>query len=62
MTTPRDELQQMIEDCEKRESRMNDWQRGFVDSISRQLAEGRTLTPKQDEALTEVWNQVTEKG
>lgn len=56
------EHEQMVADCEARESRLSDWQRGFVDSIGRQLAQGRSLTPKQVEALEEVWERATAQG
>lgn len=56
------EQEQMIADCEARESRLTDWQRSFVDSISKQLADGRSLTKKQDDMLTEVWDAATAKG
>lgn len=53
---------QLIEDCEARESRLNDWERGFIDSIERQIANGTRLTNKQAEALNEVWERATAKG
>lgn len=56
------EQMQMIEDCENREQRLNDWQRGFIDSIKRQIEEGRPLSKKQAEKLDEVWESATEKG
>jgi hypothetical protein len=57
-----DETQQLIEDCEARESRLTDWERGFVDSIKGQLAGGGSLTKLQAEKLGEVWDRVTAKG
>lgn len=57
-----DEHQQMVEDCEKRESRLDDWQRSFIDSIGRQLAEGRALTKAQADKLDEVWEHATARG
>lgn len=58
MSTP-DEIVQMVQDCMERESRLSDWERGFLDSIEKQLAEGRSLTPKQDERLSSIWEKVT---
>ena len=29
----------LLDDCEKREERLNDWERGFVDSLRRQIEE-----------------------
>ena len=59
MTTKNDEHQQMVTDCENRESKLTDWDRSFIDSISRQLAEGRALTDKQAERLDAIWERVT---
>lgn len=53
---------QMIEDCEKRESRLSDWEREFIASLSEQIGRGRTLTPKQAETLERVWNEATRRG
>lgn len=57
--TDHDEHAQMVEDCENRESKLTDWERGFIDSLSKQLAEGRRLTEKQAAALDEIWERVT---
>jgi hypothetical protein len=53
------EEEQMVADCEARESKLTDWERQFVDSISRQLLDGKTLTRKQSERLEEIWDRVT---
>lgn len=62
MATWADEYMTLIEDCENRESRLNEWQRTFIDSMRRQLEAGRRPTPKQIEALDEVWEQATKRG
>lgn len=54
-----DEAAQLVADCEARESKLSDWERGFIDSIGKQLAAGRSLTPKQIERLDEIWERVT---
>ena len=56
------EYLQMVDDCESRESRLTDWERTFVDSIKRQLGDGKTLSLKQIETLDEIWERVTAKG
>jgi len=56
------EYLQQVTDCENRESRLGDWDRTFIDSIRRQLEQGRTLTPKQIEKLDEVWERATKHG
>lgn len=53
------EHQQMVTDCENRESKLTDWERSFIDSISRQLADGRRLSEKQAQRLDEIWERVT---
>jgi len=53
------EHEQMIQDCETRESKLTDWERTFIDSISNQIAEGKSLSPKQAETLDKIWERVT---
>lgn len=57
-----DEILQMIQDCESRESKLTDWERGFIESIQSQLAKGKSLSPKQDEKLSSIWEKITEDG
>lgn len=52
----------LLEDCEKRESRLTDWERGFVDSLRRQIEEGRRPTRKQVETLDAIWERATARG
>lgn len=54
-----DEHKTMIEDCEKRESKLTDWERGFIDSLDNQLVNDRALSPKQIEKLDAIWERVT---
>lgn len=53
---------QLIEDCEYRSDCLDDWSVNFIDSISRQLADGRALTANQVEKLDELWERATAKG
>lgn len=55
MSTP-DEISQMIKDVEARESKLTDWERQFIDSISRQE---QPLSNRQDARLEDIWNRVT---
>jgi hypothetical protein len=57
-----DDTQQLIDDCEARESRLDDWERGFLDSIKAQLAGGKALTERQAEKLGAIWDRVTARG
>ena len=54
-----DEALDMIEDCEKRESMLSDWERGFIDSIGERMGDGKSLTARQIETLESIWNRVT---
>lgn len=62
MTTWADEYVTMLEDCEKRSERLTDWECGFVDSLQRQLAEGRRPSVKQIETLDTIWERATKRG
>lgn len=52
----------MLEDCEKREERLTDWERQFVDSLERQITSGRRPTDKQVDALDGIWERATARG
>lgn len=57
-----DEQLLLISDCEARESRLTDWERGFIDSIQNRLDSGRALTGRQAETLDSIWQKVTADG
>lgn len=52
----------LIADCEARESRLSDWEAGFIDSIKAQITDGRGLTERQAATLEKIWDKATEKG
>lgn len=54
MTTWADEYVTMLEDCEKRSEKLTDWECGFVDSLQRQIADGRRPSAKQVETLDNI--------
>lgn len=58
MSSP-EEIVDMIRDCMERESRLSDWEREFVQSLDEQLGRGKTVTEKQDEKLTSIWERIT---
>lgn len=62
MTTWADEHLQLLHDCELRENRLTDWERGFVDSLHRQIEQGRRPSPKQIETLDTIWERATAQG
>ena len=51
------EVEQMIEDCLNRESKLNDWEHIFIDSISKKGT--GNLTQMQLAKLDEIWNRIT---
>ena len=57
-----DEYLQMIKDCKKRESRLTDWERDFIASMSDWADKGRSFTPKQMEIIDQIWEQATANG
>jgi hypothetical protein len=54
-----DEIQQLIEDCTERESRLSDWERQFIDALQVQLHQNRDITAKQEDKLLQIWDRVT---
>lgn len=57
-----EEYTTLLNDCEERSNRLTDWECGFVDSLQRQLVEGRRPTEKQKARLDEIWEKATAKG
>ena len=57
-----DEALQLVADCEARESRLSEWEAGFIDSIRRQLERGASLTARQDETPNRIWDTATGRG
>ena len=57
MSTWADEYITLLDDCEAREDRLTDWERSFVDSLRRQLTEGRRPSQKQIDALDAAWER-----
>jgi hypothetical protein len=62
MTDWASEYLQLIEDCEQRESRLTEWDAGFIDSLRSQIENGRAPSPKQIEKLDEIWERATARG
>lgn len=52
-----EDIENMIEDCLKRQSKLTDWEAGFIDSIS--LLHADYLSSKQRETLEKIWNRIT---
>ena len=41
------------------QAKLTDWERSFIDSIERQLAQDRPLSQKQADTLDSIWERVT---
>lgn len=54
-----DDIETLIEDCENRSDKLSYWEAQFIDSMRRQVDEGRRLTDKQVEVLESIWEKVT---
>jgi len=52
----------MIEDCQKRESQLTNWEVKFLDSVDHLMGKGFGLTMMQDKTLTAIWERVTDNG
>lgn len=52
----------MIRDCNIDRSMMTDIECEFIDSISKQIDEGRNLSDRQIDELEDIWEKVTENG
>jgi len=57
--TTRDDHVAMVADCIQRESKLSDWERGFIDSLDNRLGAGFSLTDKQAARLDDIWEKVT---
>lgn len=42
---------------EANDSKFSDWERAFISSLARQVAEGRKLSDKQKEILERLWEK-----
>ena len=62
MSTWADEFITLLEDCEKRESRLTDWERTFVDSLRSQIEKGSRPSEKQSQTLNDLWERATARG
>lgn len=58
----RSEIDQLIADCELRESRLTEWEQNFIDSIKARQESGKGLTDKQMDTLSSIWEKATERG
>lgn len=60
MSTPtQEEYDQMILDCMNRESKMSEWERGFIQSVHEYTRDGGCLSQKQMAIVDRIWEKVT---
>lgn len=50
-----DEIENMIDDCFRRESKLSEWEQGFMQSLDEQ----EFVTEKQIEKLDAIWERIT---
>lgn len=51
-------IEKMLEDCKAAESKLSDWERGFISSVSEQFINKGKLSEKQLDKLQSIWEQV----
>jgi hypothetical protein len=57
-TLTSEDILQMIEDCEKRESKLTTWEQEFIQSLSEQYNK-KDFTKYQLNKLEQIWDRVT---
>lgn len=57
-----DEYRQLIDDCEKRDSKLSAWDVDFLTSISERLDMKKPLSQKQIDVLDGIWERATKNG
>ena len=57
-----DEYFQLIDDCEKRDSKLSAWDADFLVSIRERLEQKRPLSQKQSNILDDIWERATRNG
>lgn len=52
------ELRKIFEEIETAEEQLTNWERSFVDSVEQQFREKGSLSPRQVDKLTEIYERV----
>jgi hypothetical protein len=47
-----------LDECEEQESKLTEWERGFIESLRVQLGNERPLTEKQLSTLEGIWKKI----
>lgn len=53
------EHEDMVNDCLERDSKLTEWEQGFIRRLHERLDAGRDLTDRQAEVLDAIWERVT---
>ena len=53
------EIEQMIQDCENLESKLSDWENGFMSSIGDVVDKNMILSENQVNKLNDIWERIT---
>ena len=56
------EIEQLLADCEKRERRLNEWEKEFITDMRHRFAAGRALSDNMRDRLNAIWEKATERG
>ncbi len=56
------EYVQLIDDCEHEQSKLTDWEFGFLDDIRCLLERGLELSDRQVSTLEGIWERVTRES
>jgi hypothetical protein len=62
MSTSTSEALQMLENIEKRNDKLNEWEIDFIGWISERISHGRNLSDSQVSKLENIWEKVTKEG
>jgi hypothetical protein len=54
-----DDHEDMVTDCEDRESKLTEWEVNFIASLRERLDAGNKLTERQAEVLDRIWERIT---
>jgi len=54
-----DEIVILLNDCEKRLKKLNDWEKEFITNISKQYYTKKTLNQSQIDCLNKIWEKAT---
>lgn len=54
-----DEIIILLDDCEKRYKKLNDWEKEFIENIRKQYIKKKALNQSQLDCLNKIWEKAT---